>query len=343
MRRRRRARHAGHRWSYGLSQWQQHREHRPSGFALEFDEAAIAGYQLLCHRETEAGAIGAAGDQRIEDARAQLFGNARAIVLDLQAGDEAMPGRSDADVGKRARAQHDPAAGTQRLQGVACHIEQRLDDLMAIERGARQARIVVALDLDRRGRLRAQQVIYVLAHLVHVDRRFLRYALRARHGVDQRRQPVRLADDDLGVLLQRSALQLALEELRRPAQAAKGIFDLMRELPDHEPTAVEARDQVVLARDALSLSGVGQLEEQVDTGDLTLERCDGNVERAGLARRAGRAEGELPVGDAFAGLERTAQDADQAVAVEHEVRERAAARLVEAEGEKILRRDVRVD
>ena len=117
-----------------------------------------------------------------------------------------------------------------------------------------------------------------------------------------RGQAVRLADDDLRVFLQRGALQLALEQLGGAAQAAERVFDLVGELADHQAAAVEARDQIVLARDALPLGGVGQLEEEVSAGDLAFERCDGDVERAGLAGRARRADGELAVGDTLTAL-----------------------------------------
>jgi hypothetical protein len=35
--------------------------------------------------------------------------------------------------------------------------------------------------------------------------------------------------------------------LRRTPQAPERIFDLVRQLPDHEPAAIEARKQIVLA------------------------------------------------------------------------------------------------
>ena len=64
-----------------------------------------------------------------------------------------------------------------------------------------------------------------------------------------------------------AAGQLALEQLRRAAQAAEGIFDLVRQLAHHQAAAVEPREQIVLARDALALRGVGELEQQVCAGD----------------------------------------------------------------------------
>ena len=67
--------------------------------------------------------------------------------------------------------------------------------------------------------------------------------------------------------------ELALEELRRAAQAAERILDLVRELPNHQAAAVEARQQVVVARDAMALRVVRELEQQMRAGDLTFERA----------------------------------------------------------------------
>ena len=40
------------------------------------------------------------------------------------------------------------------------------------------------------------------------------------------------------------------------AQAAERILDLVRQLANHLPAGIQARDQFVLARDALALRGV---------------------------------------------------------------------------------------
>ena len=80
--------------------------------------------------------------------------------------------------------------------------------------------------------------------------------------VDQRREPVGFADDDAGVFAQ-VLVQFALEQLRGAAQAAERILDLVRELPNHLAAAVESRDELVLARDALPLRGVGDFQQQV--------------------------------------------------------------------------------
>ncbi len=59
--------------------------------------------------------------------------------------------------------------------------------------------------------------------------------MRLQQPVDQRLQPVRFLDDDLRVLAQLVALTLAefeLEQLRRAANAAERILDLVREIAD---------------------------------------------------------------------------------------------------------------
>ena len=171
-------------------------------------------------------------------------------------------------LGARARAQHDAPRSRLRLQRVACDVEQRLDHLVAIEHRVRQARIVVALDAHRRGGLGAQQLEDVLADLVHVHERCARRArtgpdIESTSAVSRSASPMMSRVYSLSVRRR----QLALEQLRRAAQPAQGILDLVRELANHEAAAVEAREQVVLARDALPLRGVGELEQQLATGD----------------------------------------------------------------------------
>ena len=86
--------------------------------------------------------------------------------------------------------------------------------------------------------------------------------------VEQVGEPVGLADDDARVFAQRRIEQLALEQLRGAAQAAQRIFDLVRELANHQPAAAELREQRVLARQAPVLRDVLDLEQQVRAGNL---------------------------------------------------------------------------
>ena len=61
---------------------------------------------------------------------------------------------------------------------------------------------------------------------------------------------------------------------------------------------------------------------------IAAQRGDRDVEHARLARRAGRAQRELAIGDRLAGLERAPQQPLQPVRLVQQLRERAAARLL---------------
>src|SRR5690606_1536114 len=129
-------------------EWQEDGEHRASRAAVELDQAVVAADEVLRHGEAEARAALAPGDQRIEHGVPQFGRHAGPVVLDLDARDHAVAAAADARVGERARAQHDAPAVADRLDRVAAEVEQRLDDLVAVEPQARQARIVVTLDHD---------------------------------------------------------------------------------------------------------------------------------------------------------------------------------------------------
>ena len=64
---------------------QPHHEDRLAGPGLILDEAAVAAHQVLGNRQTETGAVRAAGDQRVEDGLREVCRHAGAVVLDLDA------------------------------------------------------------------------------------------------------------------------------------------------------------------------------------------------------------------------------------------------------------------
>ena len=121
---------------------------------------------------------------------------------------------------------------------------------------------------DPGARFAAQQLIDVLADLVHVDELSCR-----RRVPDPSIESTRAVRRSASLMMTRvyslsaAIEQLALEQLRRAAQAAERVFDLVGELPHHQAAAVEARQQIVVARDALALRGVGELDQQVRAGD----------------------------------------------------------------------------
>ncbi len=162
------------------------------------------------------------------------------------------------------------------------------------------------------------------------------------HRIHQCGEAVGLADDHLGVFAERGRRELALEQLRGAAQSAERVFDLVGELANHQAAAVEARQQVVVARDALALRGVGELEQQVRAGEPQ-ERGHRDIERARLARRVGGLERHFAVGETFAGLERAPEEGVQRAGIVQVIAEGAPTAHVEAEREQVLGRDVGVD
>ncbi len=79
----------------------------------------------------------------------------------------------------------------------------------------------------------------MLEQLVNVQRRELRGA----RGTEQRRrqadQAVRFAHDEAGVVTLGRRFQLALEQLRRAADPAQGITQLVGQLAHHAPTGLQ--------------------------------------------------------------------------------------------------------
>ena len=193
--------------------------------------------------------------------------------------DELVPRRADADVGGDARANDDAARSPDRLQRVARDVEQRLDDLVAIDLAHSAGWVVVAIDDHAGARFAAQQVEDVLAELVHVDQRLLRRARRADHRIDQRGQAVGLADDDAGVFAQ-VFVSSRSSSCAAPRSPPSGFLISCASCRIIRRLLVQARQQLVLARDALALRGVGELQQQVRAGDLAVERRDGDVDDA---------------------------------------------------------------
>ncbi len=301
----------------------------------------VAADQVLRDGEAEARAALPARHERVEDRVLQLGRHARPVVLDLDAGDDSIASAADAGVRERARAQHDASPLAHGLDRIAPEIEQRLDDLVAIQPQARQARIVIALDRDACGRFRGQQVTDVLHQLVDIDGLLPRRLAGAEQRVDERRQPIGFGDDHRRVFVQAWIPELALEQLRRPAQATERILDLVCKLPNHRATAAELRQQRVLAQDSLVLGDVGNLDDDPAREARRLERRDRQVDEA---RRRGRAtlERELAPRVLCARASRTSDHRlEFGVSLEH-LADRSASRVVAADGEQILGRLVKV-
>ena len=80
--------------------------------------------------------------------------------------------------------------------------------------------------------------------------------------------------------MQRRFLELAFEQLCRTAQSTEWVLDLVRELANHRAAAAELREQRVLARDALVVRGVGELDQHAADAARRIKRRNGHVEHA---------------------------------------------------------------
>ena len=116
--------------------------------------------------------------------------------------------------------------------------------------------------------------------------------MRRQQPVDQRLQAVGLADDHLRVLAQRRAVELALEQLRRAADAAERILDLVREAANQLAVRLLLLEQALLARDLELLIDVAEFEQQDRAGNID----DRNGARKVQARLAADADLELLLG-----------------------------------------------
>ena len=224
---------------------------------------------VLCERETEAGAPFAAGHEREEDLLAQCLRNARPVVLDMQFQCQTIAVLAERHLADDARAQRDlRAAGRdllgERLGGVAGDVEDGLDELLAVAAELGDRGVVVAQRRQAARELGQDQRAHPLAHLVDVDvADDVRLAVRREQAVDEQLQPVGLLDDHLGVFGQRARLDLHLEQLRRAADAAERVLDLVGEVADQLLGRLGLLERALLALLAVLLLDLDDLEDDV--------------------------------------------------------------------------------
>ena len=205
----------------------------------------------------------------IEDPVGDLVGHAGAVVLDDH--DHARGGSAArAIVTWRAmrvtkRISPSPVGG---LRGVARDVEHRLDQLLLVAHDVGQARVVVALDRRSSGNSASEQRAHALDHLVDVDRRDVRQAVGREQAIHERLQAVGLLHDHLRELAQLRVGELALEQLRRAADAAQRVLDLVGEVADQLPVGLLLLEDLRLARDAPLLLELAHLHEQARLAGL---------------------------------------------------------------------------
>ena len=163
--------------------------------------------------------------------------------------------------------------------------------------------------------------------------------MRRQQPVDERLQPVGLADHHLRVFDQLRPVELALEELRRAANAAERILDLVREVADQLAVRLLLLVQPLLARDLQLLVDVPELEQQ--RGVVRVDRR--HRAREVELRLAGDAELELLLGVGRAARDRLVDRGVEARGVGEDLPRAMADQMLLRELEQVLGGRVRVD
>ena len=120
----------------------------------------------------------------------------------------------------------------QLLGGIVGNVQHRLNQLLAVAAKLRDRRVVVTHHAQPLGELGQDERAHALTDLVNVHvAHQMRMAVRRQQAVNQRLQTVGFMNDDLGVFSQ-LFVNVHLQELRRTANAAQRILDLVRQIAD---------------------------------------------------------------------------------------------------------------
>src|SRR6185369_4508808 len=107
--------------------------------------------------------------------------------------------------------------------------------------------------------------------------------------------------------------------------------------------AVESRYELVLARDALPLRGVGDFQKKVFAVEFAVEWRHRDVDDAMLATERTGLHGQFALGECLARIDGPTHESAQRIGFEYQREKWLAARLVDAGGEQILGGHVGVD
>lgn len=206
----------------------------------------MAAQQLLRNGQAEAGSFRTTGNQRVKNRVLQRQGNARPVVLDVDAYYCAVPHVADGKVHQSPASQRNLSVPIEGRRSILHEVQKRLHHLVAVEVDQRQAHIVIATEANVFADIRLNQTHDVLEQLVHIQRLLVRRASGAKQSIDECRQPVRFADDDIGVFPEFVAVELPRQQLRGAAQAAQRVLDFVRKLPNHLAAGAMLNDQRVL-------------------------------------------------------------------------------------------------
>lgn len=166
------------------------------------------------------------------------------------------------EVGNGATLKRDRAVALERRGSIPDQVEQRLNDLVAIEVNEWQARIIVPVEGNLLLVFRLDNSDDVLNQFVNVHRPLIGWTTRAEQCIDEPGQPVGLADYNIGVLGQLTALELPGEQLCSTTNSAERVLYFVRELTNHLSTCAVLNQQCVFAADFVAPRNIRHLNEQ---------------------------------------------------------------------------------
>ena len=167
--------------------------------------------EFLGRWQSKARALRVARYERVKHRALQLHRYARTVVLDFDAGDDAVVRIADREICDRAATHRYRALAIKRRGCILQQIEKCLHKLISIEAYLWQAGIIVALDFHARADLGGNDFDDVLDQFMRVHRLFVRWPAKAQQRIDKPGKTIGLADDDLRVFLEFVIDKLPLE------------------------------------------------------------------------------------------------------------------------------------
>ena len=225
------------------------------------------------------------------------------------------------------------------LRGVAHNIEHCLDQLFLIAVQIGQAGIIVALDTDTVREFGQHQGPDPFQHFVNVQQRELWRAVRREQAIEQHLQAVGFLDDDLGVFAQLGAFELALQQLRRPAQTPQRISDLVREIADELAVCLLLIHLPLLARELELLIHRAKLDQKARGAGLR-RRNQAIQMQARLCRAR---EGQVAAGVAPVMPQHFVEADDELRGIGEQMRQWLANHVLQAEREQVFRSRIGID